>query len=261
MFKIIRITILLLILASVISTLLIQKNIVRDWQGTLDIRIIPIIADQKKQTEEYVHLVTDEQFSDIKKYLMVEAKKHHLDLQHSLNIKLEDAITNIPPKLPENSSSRFDVMLWSLKLKWWAWRNQLEDHNVAQIRIYVLYQSPNEKQRLSHSTGLQNGLIGLVNVRASKEQQALHQIIIIHELLHIFGATDKYDFQNGLPNFPDGYARPQQKPLFPQNKAEMMARSIPVNNQQADVATSLNKIIIGDKTAAEIGWQTQSKND
>ena len=254
MFKFFRIAILLFVLSSVASTLLLQRNIVRDWNGALDIRIIPVIADQKDLTAQYVESLSEKDFTDISKYLVVQAKRYDLNLQSSFNVKLEDAINDLPPPVPSNQASRFDIALWSLKLKWWSWRNQLNDHHVSQIRLYILYQTPNDSQPLPHSTGLRNGLIGLVNARTQKQQRTLHPIIITHELLHIFGASDKYDISSGKPFFPDGFVEPQKKPIYPQRFAEIMARAIPVSEKRFNVVPRLSQTRIGAKTAQEIGW-------
>jgi len=82
----------------------------------------------------------------------------------------------------------------------------------------------------------------------------LHQIIIIHELLHIFGASDKYQLASGHPIFPDGFASPQKTPLYPQRFAEIMARAIPKNDTDYEIATHLRQTKIGTRTAQEIGW-------
>jgi len=259
MFKTIRIFILLIILGSVASTLWIQKNLGQDWSGTLDIRLIPVVADQKPQTQRFIDKLTVSDFDDIHIYLKKQGEHFGVDLQYGLNITLEEQTTNTPPVVPNANSSRLEILLWSLRLKWWAWKNQLEDHHLAQTRIYILYQSPEKNKPLAHSTGLQNGLIGLVNARASTSQQPLHQIVITHELLHIWGASDKYDTATGIPFFPDGYAAPNQTPLFPQRFTEIMARAKPVSQTKYDVATHLKQTLIGNKTALEIGWIKQQE--
>ena len=260
MFKKIRIIVLLLILASVSSTVLLQKSITHDWQGSLDIRIIPVIADQKQQTSSFVNTLKARQFQNIERYLIAQGKHYKLNLNNSLNIQLEAPISNIPPTAPQTDASRLSIILWSLKLKWWAWQNQLNDHHIAQVRIYILYQSPDDGISLPHSTGLQNGLIGLVNARAIGTRRSLHQVIITHELLHIFGASDKYSLESGEAIYPNGYADPNKKPLYPQIKAEIMGRSIPLNATQSEIARSLSQTIIGKTTAAEIGWVNADTN-
>lgn len=254
MFKSIRIVILLLILGSVASTVILQRNVARDWQGTLDIRIIPVLADQSANTMRFTDSLILRDFEPIKKYLNIQARQYDVDLQHSLNIKIENTITDIPPIVPAKNASRLDIILWSLKLKWWAWRHQLDDHHIAQIRLYILYQSPDDKQSLPHSTGLQNGLLGLVNARAFKQHKPIHNIIITHELLHILGASDKYDLRSGQPHKPDAYAEPGLTPLLPQRFAEIMARAIALSPNKYELAQHLRQTKISVKTAQEIGW-------
>ena len=49
---------------------------------------------------------------------------------------------------------------------------------------------------MAHSTGLQKGMLGVVNAFASADQEGSNAVVIAHELLHTFGATDKYDRKN-----------------------------------------------------------------
>ena len=74
-----------------------------------------------------------------------------------------------------------------------------------------------------------------------------------HEILHTVGATDKYDHNNN-PIYPEGYAKPGQKPLYPQRYAEIMAGRIALSEQKAKIPTSLKLTVVGEKTAKEINW-------
>ena len=80
-------------------------------------------------------------------------------------------------------------------------------------------------------------------------------MIVAHELLHTLGATDKYDFADNLPLYPEGYAEPDKQPLYPQGFAELMAGRLPISSNQADIPAGLIETLIGSKTAMEIGWQ------
>ena len=64
--------------------------------------------------------------------------------------------------------------------------------------------------RVATRSGLQKGLIGVVNAFASDEQAAQNNVVIAHELLHTVGATDKYDPRTNQPSHPDGYAEPDR---------------------------------------------------
>jgi hypothetical protein len=57
-----------------------------------------------------------------------------------------------------------------------------------------------------------------VNLFATKTQASQNQVVIVHELLHGFGAQDKYDLKTGQPLYPLGYAQPEKVPLYPQSE-------------------------------------------
>ena len=83
---------------------------------------------------------------------------------------------------------------------------------------------------------------------------ARNRIVIAHELMHILGASDKYDPRTGQPFAPDGLANPSKIPLYPQNQAEIMAGRIAVSASSWAQPTSLSACVIGEVTASEIGW-------
>lgn len=253
-FKFARTAILLVILLSVWATVNLQRNVARDWKGTLDIAIVPVIADQQAGTRRFVAGLKDRDFAEIARYLTAQGQRYGRDLNHAFKLSLKPSTNCLPPVPPEHRDRKFQIALWSLKLRWWAWRNRPDDHHNSQIRIYVLYQSPSEDMRLQHSLGLQNGLIGIIQARAYDSQQSLHKVVITHELLHILGASDKYDLVTGQPIYPDGYASPDAAPLLPQRTAEIMGRAVPLTESSHRVAVFLRDTLIGDKTAREIGW-------
>ena len=251
-FKFIRITLLLMLLAGVWKHFDNQKNVIQNWQGTQDVVITPINFDKAKTTEVAIQKLKEEQFGDINAFFAKQSKRYQLDLRNSINIRLGKTITQAPPTLPQIGASRWNIMLWSLKLRWWAWQNKTSDSHSAQINLYVMYSTPKPKQRLPHSTGLQKGLIGLIHANANHKDRKRNNMIITHELLHIFGASDKYDLRNGRPIFPHGYANPNKR--FPQHRAEIMAGRIPISETNFARIYGLSQTVIGEKTAQEIGW-------
>jgi len=81
--------------------------------------------------------------------------------------------------------------------------------------------------------------------------------VITHELLHTFGATDKYDPATGLPRYPDGFAEPELVPRYPQRLAEIMAGKMPLTSTEADLPENLGQERVGPLTAREIGWASR----
>ncbi len=118
----------------------------------------------------------------------------------------------------------------------------------------MLYYDPATTSVLSHSTALNKGRIGRVNLFGSKSYAKQNLVITAHELLHTLTASDKYDLATTLPIYPDGFAEPEQSPTYPQIFAELMGGRIPIDETKADIPKSLSQTLIGDKTAKEIGW-------
>jgi hypothetical protein len=141
-------------------------------------------------------------------------------------------------------------------MRWWAWRNGSQDGLApADVKMFVLYQSGRPGEMLERSVGVQNAAYGVVHAVASRQATAHNAIVIAHELLHILGATDKYDMQTGQPLVPDGLADPGQSPLYPQQRAEIMAGRIASGPNNWRRPATLETCVIGPVTAAEIGWR------
>ncbi len=231
-----------------------QQSIAEDWSGVVSIKVIPVIADNSLQTRAFVKSLKPKDFSEVDRYLTESAKQYGLDLSNVIDLELESPIESVPPSLPEAGAGRLAQALWSLRLRWWAWQNQLDDHEDYHIRLYMLYQSPAQGVRLAHSTGLRNGLIGLINARAIKLNKRFHNVVLTHELLHIFGASDKYNLTTGEPFYPEGYVLPNAQPRWPQQHAEIMGRAKALSQTRFEVAERLSHTRISELTASEIGW-------
>ncbi len=244
----------MLVLFSVWGTYLMQKSVAKDWSGLITIKVIPVFADRSLSTRRFVKSLKPDDFSEVSRYLTENAKAYGLDLSNVLDVRLEPPIESTPPLVPSQDASRLAKLVWSLQLRWWAWKNQTSEHQDYHVRLFMLYQSPQKGVRLAHSTGLRNGLIGLINARAFKENKRFHNVILVHELLHIFGATDKYDLTTGQPIFPQGYISPDARPRWPQRYAEIMGRARALSKEKFEVAVRLRQTRISELTAYEIGW-------
>jgi hypothetical protein len=122
------------------------------------------------------------------------------------------------------------------------------------VRLFVQYHDPATDPALPHSTGIQKGMLGIVNVYASSEMENSNSIVIAHELLHTFGATDKYDRGTNQPHFPEGYADAEAKPLHPQRQAEIMAGRLAISERRSEIPKTMKRVVVGAKTAREINW-------
>ena len=142
-------------------------------------------------------------------------------------------------------------------MRWWAWRYGETTGPDPQVKIFMLYFDPSARQRVDHSTALAKGLIGLVQLFAAPSMTEPNNVIIMHELLHTLGATDKYDLRTNQPVFPQGYAQPDIEPRYPQPFAEIMAGRRPLSATQFEQPTHLRQMLIGPDTAHEINWTEQ----
>lgn len=252
MFKAIRVFILLVLLLFVsLSTYLTQARST-DWNNSLYVKIYPINADGSADSTRYIANLDVRIFGDIEEFVSRESGRYGQSLERPVRISLGREVFEQPPSL-EGEPSRPGIMWWSLKMRWWAGSiTSDQDRPDPDVRIFVRYHAPSEQVVLENSVGLQKGMVGIVNAYASRRQKGTNNVIIAHEFLHTLGATDKYDPGDGTPLYPDGYAEPDRKPLFPQRNAEIMGGRIAISERDAMLPKSLRYAVIGAKTAREI---------
>ena len=253
MWRRLRIAILLIILASVAQTAWLARTRTAEWRTSLRVVIYPINGDDSPATSAYVRALDREKFDVIETFFETEAKHFELSSRDPIDTFLAPPIADKPPPPPFGGSA-WQIVLWSLRLRYWAWRHDTHKGPKPDVRLFAIYFDPAKTGTLPHSTGLQKGMLGLVNVFASADQEGSNAVVITHELLHTLGATDKYDPATNAPSFPDGYAEPDASPRHPQRRAEIMAGRIPITESRSDIPRSLKRVVMGEKTAREINW-------
>lgn len=252
MFKKIRITILLLILFFVAFGTWLTQARSTDWNDSLWVKIYPINADGSDESRDYIQTLAKDDFSAIESFVAREIQKYGRTLSRPVRMELGREIREQPPLISEDPGT-LDIMLWSLKMRWWAGRAAgPQDSPDPDVRIFVRYHAPDGQIVLENSVGLQKGMVGIVNAYAGRREASVNNVIIAHEFLHTLGATDKYEPGTGQPDFPLGFAEPERKPLYPQKIAEIMGGRIALSEFDAVVPQNLNFVIIGAKTAREI---------
>jgi len=252
MIKNIRVLILLYILLMVTVAGWLAKARSTDWDKPLNVIVYAINGDGSAISQKYIEEIQKSDFNDIEEFFEEEANAYKLSLKKPVDVSFAGELKSKPP-LPLGNASTLSIIFWSLKLRYWAWKNDNYPYP-EDVQIFVLYFDPAETPTVAHSLGLQKGLIGVVNAFAKKEMKKENHVIIAHELLHTVGAIDKYDPSTNQPLYPIGYANPEQEPLFPQKKAEIMAGRVAIKENKADQPQNLKQVVLGEITAIEINW-------
>ena len=256
-FKTLRVAILLSILAVVAATTWQDRYRSTRWRQPLFVAIYPIAADDSAVTRAYVDALDAERFKSIDRFFAREAERYRLSTDEPLRTRLQPQLRVGPPQRTAQSGI-LAAVVWSLKLRYWAWSVSSSAHEPRDIRLFVLYHDPARTPTVPHSLGLTKGLIGVVYAFAAPEMNEENNVVIAHELLHTVGATDKYDPANDAPRFPDGYGDPDQNPLYPQTRAELMAGRRMLTGDRWQQASSLDEVVIGPATALEIRWAAKA---
>jgi hypothetical protein len=257
-FKMLRILILLLVLLAVALTTWQDRYLSTRWRNPLYVAIYPIAADESPVTRAYVAALDAGGFEPIDRFFAREAARYHLATDEPIRTRLRAQLQDRPPQRAHGAGI-LATALWSLRLRYWAWRVSGHVHEPEDIRMFVLFHDPALTPTVPHSLGLTKGLIGVVYAFAAPEMSGGNNVVIAHELLHTVGATDKYDPVTDAPRFPGGYGDPTQTPLYPQLTAELMAGRRAVARDKGQQATSLDEVVIGPVTALEIRWPQHAR--
>ena len=252
-FKTVRIFLLLFLLFIIGMSTWLGKLRATDWNLPLWVVVYPINGDDSQRSSRYITSLEDDSFDDIALFLSEEAEHYEIALDTPVSFHLAPEVSILPPP-PPREGKLLHVMLWSLKLRYWAYKVDTYEGPPPDIRLFLVYYNPDTHKALDHSMGLQKGRIGIVNVFADRWLAAKNKVVITHELLHTVGATDKYDMETNQPLFPDGYAEPDLAPLYPQPLAEIMGGRVPDSEYASHIPANLGEVIVGPKTGYEIRW-------
>lgn len=252
MWRLLRIGILLYVLVFVAAGSWLAMRSATDWEDTLHVTVYPIAGDGSEAVAAYVDGLRTSDFDPVERFFEREVARYGVALPAPVRVQLAPPLAGGPPPIGA-SPDRLEIALWSLRLRWWAWRATSDDGlPAADVRIFVRYFAPDESVVLEPSVGLSKGMIGIVHAFASRRLRGSNHVVIAHELLHTLGASDKYDLATALPLYPDGYAEPARSPRHPQRKAEIMGGRIALSDSRAEIPASLREVLIGPATAAEI---------
>ena len=257
MWRVLRIGTLLLVLFVVASQTWLDRFSTTRWQRTVFVGAFPVSADGSPVTARYLAQLDQRKIDEVGEFLKSEARRYGVVVDEPIELKLYPMLESAPPPL-DSGADALTRVVWSLRLRYYRFRALATiSRSRPKIALFLLYHDPALAPSLPHSAGLQRGLTAVVHLFASRSQEAQNRIVITHELLHTFGATDKYDLATGLPQYPHGFAEPQLEPRYPQQLAEIMAGQMPLSATQARLPDTLEDERVGALTAREIGWTRQ----
>jgi hypothetical protein len=247
----VRIGVLLVALLAAASSAWFDRQRTSSWTDTLWVGIYPVDADGRDATRRYIAALTADEFAPVESFFRREAGAHGVALDKPVQIELYPRVAALPPRL-ESGSGAVAALWWSLRMRWYTWRSTRG--TLASIRVFVLYHDPEVTPVVPHSLGLQKGLLGVVYAYADATLDDANDIVIAHEVMHTLGATDKYDPRSNLPLYPQGYGDRGLEPRHPQQSAEIMAGRVALSPTEARMPDSLDDVVAGPETAAEINW-------
>ncbi len=254
MWRALRIILLLLVLLVVAGQAWIDRFSTTSWQRTILVGAFPVNTDSSEVTARYVVQLDQGSIEGVADFLKAQARHYAVGIDEPIQLQLYPTL-RVPPPALEPGAGVFTRILWSLRLRYYRSRALASVSGPRpQIVLFLLYHDPALTQTLPHSAGLQRGLSAVVHLFASRSQDAQNRIVMTHELLHTFGATDRYDLATGLPLYPDGFVEPQLSPRYPQHLAEIMAARMPLSPTEAALPDGLEEERVGPATAREIGW-------
>ena len=253
MWRALRISVLLLVLLVVAAQAWFDRYSTTRWHRAVFVGAFPVNADGSPVTADYVAQLDQSRIDEVSDFLKAEAHRYSVTVEEPIDLQLFPAVSEAPPAL-DPGADVLTRIVWSLRLRYYRHRVVAAVSPHPQIALFLVYHDPARASRLPHSAGLQRGLTGVVHLFATASQEAQNRIVIAHELLHTFCATDKYDLETGLPRYPDGFADPELEPRYPQHLAEIMAAKLPHSATQARLPDGLTDERIGPLTAREIGW-------
>ncbi len=253
-FGTLRLAVLLAVLAFVALGAWLDKSRSTDWDATLRVTVYPLAADADPATRQYVAALADADFDAAEEFFAEEATRHGVALDEPVRVRVSHAVRGQPPAAPSDPGP-FSVALWSLEMRYWAWRVGADDPlPTPDVQVFALYHTADGSSAVPDSFGLSKGLMAVTHLYAARDAAGSNQVVLTHELLHTLGATDKYDPATGLPRAPDGLGDPAQEPLYPQEFAEIMAGRVAVSSRDAEIPRALDDAVVGPATAREIGW-------
>jgi hypothetical protein len=137
-------------------------------------------------------------------------------------VQIGRELQQAPPKMSEQPSILNNI-LWSLKFRFYAWKQHQSIRWFTEFNSIFEFYDPKQTRELN--TQLHWSVDDWFSqfICLSKTGRT-NNVVLVHELLHGFGATDKYNLSNGEPIFPIGYAQADKQPSIHKLKLKLWGR-------------------------------------
>lgn len=254
LFKLVRITVLLSVLfVIVVGTWMTEKQM-SAWDRPILVTVYPIAADDNPASLKFAKSIDAGSFREVNRFFGKQSQPYGFSVTPAFRFQVAEPSTDRPPPVPEQFNTAA-IAWWSLRMRWWTWTKALGDGLIdSDIQMFMMLHSLDGRAGVGISVGMRKGRYAVVKAYANEASRATNLVVFTHEMLHVLGATDKYVLSTGDPIYPDGFADPNKRPLFPQTRAEIMGGSIPLNAYSSSMPESLDQCKIGRLTAEEIGF-------
>lgn len=226
----------------------------REWRRPLRVALVLV---EREPVPAPVTTELTRRARELESRLREQLLKYGERQPHPFEIVVQGPVpaTTAPPHLTEQS---FTALLRHSYARW-RWTSDVDERaRVAtrgfDSRIYLVLHPVSDAEPAGvEGESEDGGRVGIAQADIASDMVDFALFVAAHELFHTLGALDHYD-EKGQAQYPSGFAVPEQKPLYPQPAAELMARNIPLSPTSARPPDSLNELWIGPETAREIGW-------
>jgi hypothetical protein len=247
MWRRLRIAVLLVILLFVAANTYFDRVYSTDWNIPLRVAAFPINADGSTVTASYIGQQPADSFQRIETFFEQEAKHYGLQMERPIRLTLAPPLSEAPPEL-EPGGGAFSAVLWSLRIRYWAWRVAAPPGAAPDIKLFVLYHDPRSRWRCRIRWACRKARSeSCTYSRMPAERLERHR--------HRARAAAYARRNRQIRSRRSAGCQSAARAALPQSFAELMAGRIPVSNTEAETPHSLQQVLIGPKTASEIGWK------
>jgi hypothetical protein len=228
-----------------------QRN---EWERPLEVGIVLL---KQGSVDPAAAAALEHRFPDLERRLAREMHRYRdtPDVPFHFTVYGPVDVDRSPPRAESAEWTALAAQAWE------SWRYYRDVDSRAAVpsrgfdsRIYIaLHPVVSASRKMVEGQSEEGGWVGQVNVELDSSMVDFALFVATHELFHTLGATDAYDAL-GRAKIPAGLADPLRSPLYPQVAAEVMARNVVIAPGVERAPETLDELVVGRDTAAQIGW-------